>query len=130
MHSILVPVDGSDHALKAITIACDLAEKYGGRVALLHVLAGDMSGDNQPEVTGQKILDQAASRVSRRGIDVDVLDLGMGDPAECILIAHKSAGASTIVMGCRGTRRDGESAFGSVSSTVFERAECTCISVK
>ncbi len=130
MHTILVPVDGSDHALKAITIACDLAEKYGGRIALLHVLAGDMSADKHPEIAGQKILDEAESRVTRRGIDVDVLDLATGNPAECVLIAHRSSGASTIVMGCRGTRREGESAFGSVSSTVFERAECTCISVK
>ncbi len=130
MHTILVPVDGSDHALKAITIACDLAEKYGGRVALLHVLAGNAPEDNHPEIAGQKILDQAASRVTRRGIDVDVLDLASGNPAESILTARKSCAASTIVMGCRGTRNGGETAFGSVSSTVFERADCTCISVK
>ena len=36
--TILVPTDGSDHALKATTIACDLAAKYGARVVLLHVL--------------------------------------------------------------------------------------------
>ncbi|MEP0233395.1 universal stress protein [Roseibium sp.] len=39
MHTILVPVDGSDHASKAISIACDLAEKYDGRIVLLHILA-------------------------------------------------------------------------------------------
>lgn len=38
MSAILVPVDGSSHALKAIRIACDLAEKYGGVVALMHVV--------------------------------------------------------------------------------------------
>lgn len=38
MSAILVPVDGSVHALKALHVACDLADKYGGRIALLHVL--------------------------------------------------------------------------------------------
>lgn len=41
MPAILVPVDGSSHALKAVRIACDLAEKYGGVIALLHVLVED-----------------------------------------------------------------------------------------
>jgi len=38
MNTILVPVDGSGHAMKALHIACDLAEKYNGRIALLHVI--------------------------------------------------------------------------------------------
>ena len=41
MHKILVPVDGSDHSLKALHIACDLAHKYDGSVLLLYVLAND-----------------------------------------------------------------------------------------
>lgn len=43
MHTILVPVDGSVHAVKAVHIACDLCSKYGGRVALCHVLLSDKS---------------------------------------------------------------------------------------
>ncbi len=41
MHKILVPVDGSDHSLKALHIACDLAHKYEAHVLLLYVLAID-----------------------------------------------------------------------------------------
>ncbi len=41
MHTILVPVDGSGHSMKALHIACDLAQKYGGRIELLHVIARD-----------------------------------------------------------------------------------------
>ena len=43
MHNILVPVDGSLHALKALHIACDLAEKYGGSIVLLHVISKEKS---------------------------------------------------------------------------------------
>lgn len=36
--TILVPVDGSEHANKAIGIASDLAKKYGARLIALHVM--------------------------------------------------------------------------------------------
>lgn len=35
---ILVPVDGSDHARKAVAMAADLAQKYGAELVLFHVL--------------------------------------------------------------------------------------------
>ncbi|MAF48549.1 MAG: universal stress protein [Rhodospirillales bacterium] len=38
LQTILVPTDGSDHANKAVDLAADLAEKYDGRVVILHVL--------------------------------------------------------------------------------------------
>lgn len=41
IQSILVPIDGSDHALKATALASDLAEKYGARLTLLHVVPRD-----------------------------------------------------------------------------------------
>ena len=41
MHKILVPLDGSDHSLKALHIACDLAHKYDAHIALLYVLTND-----------------------------------------------------------------------------------------
>ncbi|MCB1492175.1 MAG: universal stress protein [Rhodobiaceae bacterium] len=45
MHTILVPVDGSIHSLKALRIACDLAEKYDGQIVLVHILlAGRQPG--------------------------------------------------------------------------------------
>ena len=43
MHKILVPIDGSDHSLKALHIACDLATKYEAHILLLYVLAIDKS---------------------------------------------------------------------------------------
>ena len=36
--TILVPTDGSDHAGKAVLLASDIAEKYGARLVILHVL--------------------------------------------------------------------------------------------
>ena len=36
--TILVPTDGSEHAGKALQLATDIAEKYKGRLVLLHVV--------------------------------------------------------------------------------------------
>jgi nucleotide-binding universal stress UspA family protein len=158
MHTILVPVDGSIHALKALRIACDLAEKYGGKIVLLHVLVEGRSAVEMldlhaasafgPAVTaqlqesvakasvellemvGQKILDQAAAETDRRGLETDQLPIAIGDPAENILIALKQSGAGTIVMGSRGAASRDPSSFGSVSHAIFEHANCTCLSVK
>ena len=38
INKILVPVDGSDHSLKAAELASDLASKYNAELVLLHVL--------------------------------------------------------------------------------------------
>ncbi len=162
MPAILVPVDGSVHALKALHIACDLASKYGGQVALFHVLAHGKSAkellrlpaakgfgpkltamleksvensspklpDNILKAIGEKILNEAAAKVHRLGLETNILSMESGDPAESILVAAKRAGANTIVMGCRGVSDAESSSFGSVSQTVFQKADCTCISVK
>lgn len=38
IRKILVPVDGSQHSVKAVELASDLAPKYGAEIILLHVL--------------------------------------------------------------------------------------------
>ena len=46
INTILVPTDGSVHAVKAVTFASDIASKYGARVVLFHsLLFGSSSGD-------------------------------------------------------------------------------------
>ena len=41
LNTILVAIDGSDHAKKALELAADLAGKYDARMVLLHVLLRD-----------------------------------------------------------------------------------------
>lgn len=44
--TIIVPTDGSDHALKAINFASDIASKYNAHVVLFHaLLVGSSSGE-------------------------------------------------------------------------------------
>ena len=44
--TILVPIDGSDHAFKALDLAADIAEKYDARIIVLHSLLRRSSIDN------------------------------------------------------------------------------------
>lgn len=39
--TIVVPIDGSSHANKAVALAADIAGKYNARIVLLHVLLRD-----------------------------------------------------------------------------------------
>ncbi len=41
IQTILVAIDGSEHARKAVMLASDIAEKYDARLILLHVLTDD-----------------------------------------------------------------------------------------
>lgn len=45
--TILVPTDGSAHAKKAVDLAADIAEKYGARMVIQHVLLRHAS---EPEI--------------------------------------------------------------------------------
>ena len=121
-------------------LALGIANAFGPKLtaalqaAALQEAANKASGPAPKSLhvaVGKKILDQAAGKVRRLDLEFKILKMVVGDPAEKILIAQKQTGASAIVMGCRGVSdRTDASSFGSVSNTVFEKAVCTCLSVK
>lgn len=45
VNAILCPIDGSEHADKAVQLASDLAHRYGARLVFLHVLPSHLSMD-------------------------------------------------------------------------------------
>ena len=71
--NILVPTDGSDHAVKATMFAADIASKYNARVVLLHSLlvhvgSGEILGlleAGQLSDETRKVLDEAAEMLAR-----------------------------------------------------------------
>ena len=79
---------------------------------------------------GQIILDHFAEKASSHDIAFETLDILDGKPADEILKVQKEIEAGTIVMGARGVTHSENSTFGSVSQEIFNRANCTCISVK
>ena len=65
MERILVALDGSDHSNKAVDLAADLAEKYGARLVLLHVLSNKPLSDAERHMAPSKA--RNPNRRNRKG---------------------------------------------------------------
>lgn len=144
---IVVPLDGSDSAFKALELACDLAEKYQAKLLLLHVVPSrelpesvrhfaQVEGiEGPPELVYEKVV---ANNVLETGIK-QAQDKGLksldelieyGDPAKKIVDVAARRHADTIVMGTRGLSDIKGLVIGSVAHKVSHLADCTVISVK
>ena len=147
--NILVAVDGSDHARKAVEFAADLAEKYGAKVMLLHVMTSPGSNRVPEELealgkleqiriteheilysAAEKVLETAENQVRSRVVKELGAAIKTGDPAGEILKYASKNGVDLIMMGSRGLGHLQGLLMGSVSHKVSHLAECTCITVK
>jgi nucleotide-binding universal stress UspA family protein len=146
---ILVPIDGSEHARKALAIAEQLARASSAPLHLLHVTespvgddVGMLAGTSGQPLTEERrrelaepnasqahqVFDRARQAVDLAGLQVkDVLRDGR--PAEVILDEAKAMGAGIIVMGSRGLSDMKGALIGSVSHGVAHSAPCTVVTV-
>lgn len=147
---ILVAIDGSDHAWRALDLAADIAKQHGAQLTLLHVvpyepmpeaLRAFAKAENIPfeeeaarfryaQSLGDRLTHSAEDRVRDRGLTRVSGLTREGKPADVILETAKSEGAEMIVMGSRGLSDPRAVLLGSVSHKVAHRAECTCVTVK
>jgi nucleotide-binding universal stress UspA family protein len=134
---ILVPVDGSNHARKAIEFACDIACKHESTIYLVHVVEIILSRrapfqkamEEHLTKTGQKVLEQAERKVREIGVENVQSALLKGSPARQILQFAKGKRVDMIVMGRRGLGALKDLFVGSVSHKVCYLAHCTCVMV-
>jgi nucleotide-binding universal stress UspA family protein len=70
MKTILVAIDGSDHARRALELAVDIASKYGGKLLLLHVLDNSLLSDAERRLAEAEYSDQ----IHKRMMNADLLD--------------------------------------------------------
>ena len=64
--TLVVATDGSEHAMKAVDLAADIASKYDARVVLLHVLLRDATPDQIRTLTrGGNLPKEAADELDR-----------------------------------------------------------------
>ena len=139
---VIVAVDGSEEASHALEVACDLANKYGSKVHLVHspqmettgiaVGSGAIEFKPSPEKiaeAGKGVIDEATSMAKSMGCSQVKSIVGGEDPATQILKAIDDTGADLVVMGRRGLGRVSSALLGSVSQKVSSEAECTCMTV-
>lgn len=141
---ILVPIDGSGYAERALDAACQLADHHKARVVLLNVVeqsalpaalarfaeAEHLDKKTLPHSLGERIVGEARERAAKGGAaDVSCL-VKDGDAARVILATAREEDADLIVMGSRGLGPIKEVFLGSVSHKVTQMAPCACMTVR
>jgi len=152
--NILVAVDGSEHSKKALNYALELAEKFDGKITLIHVYSSvvplvpaGMDTLSPPAPTpsvsitvaakiaekakqmGKQILDEAERVVKERGVPVEKV-LREGDTVGEIVATAREGKFDLIVMGHRGLSKLKELFLGAVSEGVSHKAPCPVMVVK
>lgn len=142
---ILVPLDGSSLAERAIPLATSLAEKFGGEILLLRVLdiPEPTAPTRHPEVTigwvrearaeahqeARTYLDEWQHHVYRQGIAVRAM-LRDRSAAEDILQVAGCEKIDLIVMSAHGQGGQARWTFGSVADKVARHSPCPVLLVR
>lgn len=144
---ILVPLDGSDHAFKALDFAGDLAEKYDSTLILVHVVPDAKIPEGLQRWTQIENVHEAPSTLYEQNVAEGILETGQkrlgkrtiasvqhaierGDAAKGILKVAERKKVDLIVMATRGLSDIQGLIFGSVAHKVSHAANCTVISVR
>lgn len=126
---ILVAVDGSKHAQKALEHAAQLALKYGAAVTLLNVAQTVLPHikTETAKSMGDRVVSEAAAKVKELKVDKRV---EIGHPAKIILDIAKKGNYDLIALGSKGLSPAKRFVFGSVSDKVARHAHCSVLIVK
>jgi nucleotide-binding universal stress UspA family protein len=158
IQKILAPLDYSSDAYQALQWGASLAEKYGAKLLLLHVIPKAV-GEVYPEGTGfvspisSSYEGMAPGIWTKHPIIIDLVDqahtelrdfayknlkdavpmqvnVAMGKPAEEILRVAREEGVDLIVMGTHGRTGLRHLLLGSVAEEVTRHAPCPVFTVR
>lgn len=140
IHRILVPIDGSDHAEKALEFAIDLAQKYAAEITVITVVPHGAlgfqefrvyDGDFVKRAFYEKVLSEAADKAKKVAPSLEVKTrLVEGEPVSEIVKIAREGNFDVIVLGRVGETHDKHALLGSVSDHVADESSCTVIIVK
>ncbi len=133
---ILLAVDGSAHSSKTVTVAVDLATRYGAEVTVLHVREHERfegsDVDLGPAGSATSMVDGVVATLTQAGLTAraEVRRVPAGRAPQEIVAAAKDAGAGLIVMGARGWTEWKSLLVGGVANKVITHAECPVLLVR
>ena len=150
VEKILVPLDGSDHADKALDAALDLAEAYSAEIFLLSVvhvppsayaapplsaktsfLTSIRNYEKEIEASLKRVLSEAIEKAKKLTPYVKIsTKLVEGNPADKIVEIANEENIDIIIMGHRGLSGIRRLVLGSVSNQVVDEASCPVLIVK
>ena len=141
---ILVPVDGSETAWRALNNALEIGKKFESEILVVNVIqpynnaallavpldhATINQGNSELEKVGDKVLELAKEMVGSYPHKVEY-DMEVRHPSERIIALSKKVEADAIVLGSRGLSGIAEFFLGSVSSKVSQYATVPVLIVK
>ena len=126
---IVVGLDGSENAERALPYAAELAKRDGAGMVLVHVeedtlgKGGGALRADEGEIRAK--VDRHASALSERGIETEVRtdNVILGGPAPSIAKFADEEGADLIVVGSRGLSGIGSIMLGSVAQKLLHIAK-------
>ena len=144
---VLAAVDGSEHSLKAVDYAIDIALKYDCEMYLIHVVerleipdelikfANVEKIEEPPEYLvlneiGNRILKKAEETAKEKGVQEVRAIIQEGNPADKITTFARDNDIDWIFLGSRGLGGVKGLLMGSVSNKVCHLTDSTCITVK
>ena len=138
IEKILVAIDGSKNAYKALDYAIRLALDYEAELFLLTVVP-DFEPKCDEETAYQRMLvERAESYIGSAKEEVEETyqdikfetEIVFGDPAEKIITTADKKQVDLIVLGSRGLSGVNRWVLGSISDRVSDYAHCTVLIVK
>ena len=133
---ILIAVDGSPKSEKTITIALDLAERYGSSVTIVHVREYERyegsDVDLGPPIPAEELVDTVVARFKQRGIDAagEIRRVSSGETPQQIVEAAETADAELVILGSRGMSELKSLVLGGVANKVVHLATCPVLLVR
>ena len=144
---ILVPTDFSSTATNAFRYAIWFADHYEARISLLHVVYPEANPSDFPTIAGQATQDKIAVAKELMGTFVDLSltqvqaahqlknipeiksDVQIGTPSSVIAHVADRDKPDMIIMGTQGEHSMLERAFGSVTTNVIQKTDCSVLVV-
>lgn len=134
---ILLAVDGSEHSLRSVKYAIELAEKFDGTVDAVYVVDGDTAKKDVLHATGKFEIEKKRKEKIKPVRD-ELLASGVvfgthilhGDPGPKIVEFANEREFDCVLIGSRGLNNLQTLILGSVSHKVAKRAACPVLIVK
>lgn len=128
LDTIVVGVDGSAHASRALAFAADLATRSHGRIVAVHAASPEAmvdasvaplatDGRNLPE-----LLEEWCAPLHERGLKEHESVIAEGDARTALLEVVEERGADLLVVGSRGLGPVSRLLLGSVSSSIVQHS--------
>jgi nucleotide-binding universal stress UspA family protein len=151
---ILVPLDGSEHSVRALEISIQVAKQFSGKLILIHIYSvtvrpiilpepATLTPTGVPVMTaeevtrvadaareaGNRILAEGERKAKADGVQVQTM-LIEGHAVQEIVKTAREGEFDLIVIGARGISKIREILLGSVTDGVIHHASCPVLVVK